>query len=71
MKLGFLGKLFDSNEREIKKLEPLVVSINSLETKIKKLKDKDFAKADSIRDELSAMNISIMDTALGVVWEYR
>ena len=34
-------------------------------------KNKDFAKADSIRDELSAMNISIMDTALGVVWEYR
>lgn len=34
-------------------------------------KDKDFAKADSIRDELSSMNISIMDTALGVVWEYR
>lgn len=34
-------------------------------------KDKDFVKADSIRDELSAMNISIMDTALGVVWEYR
>jgi cysteinyl-tRNA synthetase len=33
--------------------------------------NKDFAKADSIRDELSAMNISIMDTALGVVWEYR
>src|SRR5574344_849769 len=32
-------------------------------------KNKDFAKADSIRDELSAMNISIMDTALGVVWE--
>ena len=34
-------------------------------------KNKDFSKADSIRDELSAMNISIMDTALGVVWEYR
>ena len=34
-------------------------------------KDKDFAKADSIRDELSSMNISIMDTALGVVWEDR
>ncbi|AYJ79344.1 cysteine--tRNA ligase [Aliarcobacter cryaerophilus ATCC 43158] len=34
-------------------------------------KDKDFVKADSIRDDLSAMNISIMDTALGVVWEYR
>ena len=34
-------------------------------------KNKDFSKADSIRDELSSMNISIMDTALGVVWEYR
>ncbi|MEM5558178.1 cysteine--tRNA ligase [Aliarcobacter cryaerophilus] len=34
-------------------------------------KNKDFAKADIIRDELSSMNISIMDTALGVVWEYR
>ncbi|AXK49609.1 cysteine--tRNA ligase [Aliarcobacter trophiarum LMG 25534] len=34
-------------------------------------KERDFAKADSIRDELSSINISIMDTALGVVWEYR
>jgi cysteinyl-tRNA synthetase len=33
--------------------------------------EKDFAKADSIREELANMNISIMDTPSGVVWEYR
>jgi preprotein translocase subunit SecA len=38
----FLGKLLDSNERELKKLEPLVEKINSLEPKIKKLKDDEF-----------------------------
>ena len=38
--LGFLGKLLDSNEREIKKLKPLIDSINDLEKKISKLSDK-------------------------------
>ncbi|MEK7616974.1 MAG: preprotein translocase subunit SecA [Patescibacteria group bacterium] len=38
--LGFLGKLLDSNEREIKKLKPYVLAINSLEKKISKLSDK-------------------------------
>lgn len=33
--------------------------------------EKDFSKADSIREELTNMNISIMDTPSGVVWEYR
>ena len=32
-------------------------------------KEKDFAKADSIRDELKAMNIAIMDLADGTKWE--
>ncbi len=40
--LNFLGKLLDSNERETKKLTPLVEKINSLEPKIKKLKDSEF-----------------------------
>lgn len=40
----FLNKLFDSNEKETKKLSPIVVEINALEGKIKKLKDKDFPK---------------------------
>jgi len=29
--LKFLGKLLDSNERELKKFQPLVEKINSLE----------------------------------------
>ena len=33
--------------------------------------EKDFSKAESIREELTNMNISIMDTPSGVVWEYR
>jgi len=32
-------------------------------------KAKDFATADDIRDRLSAMGISIMDTVDGTVWE--
>ena len=42
--LNVLTKLFDSNEKEIKKLEPIVLEINSLEEKTKKLKDSDFPK---------------------------
>ena len=32
-------------------------------------KEKDFAKADAIRDELLAKGIVIKDTREGVVWE--
>ena len=32
-------------------------------------KERNFARADEIRDELSRLNISIMDTPNGVVWE--
>jgi len=39
-----LNKLFDSNEKEINKLKPLVSEINSFEEKFKKLKDSDFSK---------------------------
>ncbi len=42
--LGALGKIFDSNEKEIKKLTPLISEINSLEEKMKKLKVSDFSK---------------------------
>lgn len=36
----FLGSLLDSNERELKKLSPLVSSVNDHEEQIKKLTDK-------------------------------
>jgi len=45
--LGALGKLFDSNEKEVKKYAPLVEEVISLEEKIKKIKDSDFAKKTS------------------------
>ena len=32
-------------------------------------KEKDFAKADAIRDELAAKGIQIKDTREGTVWE--
>lgn len=37
--LGILGKLLDSNEREISKIKPLVLKINELEKKTEKLSD--------------------------------
>lgn len=40
----FIGKFFDTNQRELKKFTPIVENINALEEKIKKLKDSDFAK---------------------------
>ncbi len=42
--LNILSKLFDSNEKEIKSLLPIITEINSQEEKIKKLKDSDFPK---------------------------
>ena len=42
--LGAITKFFDSNEKEINKLKPLVLEINALEGNAKKLKDSDFPK---------------------------
>ena len=42
--LGVLNRLFDSNNKEVSKLQSIVDKINSLEDKTKKLKDTDFSK---------------------------
>ncbi|MEK7119520.1 MAG: preprotein translocase subunit SecA, partial [Patescibacteria group bacterium] len=42
--LKFLGRLLDSNEKEISRLRTTVTRINSLESAIQKLKETDFAK---------------------------
>jgi len=48
-----LSKFFDSNEKEIKKITPIVSEINSFEDKIKKLKDSDFSKkTESFRQRI-------------------
>ncbi|HEX8965199.1 MAG TPA: preprotein translocase subunit SecA, partial [Patescibacteria group bacterium] len=44
MAFSLFSKLFDSNEKEVNKLLPLVAQINSFEEKFKKLKVADFAK---------------------------
>ena len=40
----FLGKLFDANEKELSRIQPIISSINSFEERIKKLKDEEFAE---------------------------
>jgi preprotein translocase subunit SecA len=42
--LSFISKLFDTNEKEVKKILPIVQEINSLEDEIRKLKATDFKK---------------------------
>jgi len=42
--LNFVAKLLDSNEREIRKIKPIVEEINLLEKKMSSLKDEDFSK---------------------------
>lgn len=42
--LGALGKIFDSNDKEIKRLTPLISEINSLDEQMRKLKISDFPK---------------------------
>ena len=48
-------------------LEKFVLS--KIEERAQAKKDKDFAKADAIRDELLAKGIAIKDTREGVKWE--
>jgi len=42
---------------------------NLIEQRTQAKKDKNFELSDKIRDELTSMNISIMDTATGILWE--
>ncbi len=42
--LGFLGKFFDNNEKEVKRLQMLVSQVGSYEDGMRKLKDPAFAK---------------------------
>lgn len=54
MAFSFLTKLFDSNEKEIKKLQPVVDRINVLDAEIKELKDSDFPqKTKELQERLA------------------
>ncbi len=51
--LGLINKFFDSNKKEIKKLQPIVDKINAEEDNVKKLKAKDFPKkTQELKDRL-------------------
>jgi preprotein translocase subunit SecA len=51
--LKWLGNLIDSNEREVKRLQPLVGDINSLEPEFEKLSDAELrAKTDEFKARL-------------------
>ena len=54
---------FGINKDTKTKIEELIEKRNEAK------KEKDFTKADEVRDELSKMDISLMDTVNGTVWE--
>lgn len=60
---GFLSKLFDPNEKEIKKFLPLVEEINSLSEKTKKLSDAEL-KAKTSEFKIRLGNGEILDNIL-------
>jgi len=81
---GFLSTKFGSDRYETRYNEVLKVKAIAVRGCLKKLieriedliskraeakKIKDFETSDKIRDELTSMNISLMDTANGTVWE--
>ena len=58
--------LFEKKEIE----ESLRVKIQSLvDERTKAKKEKDYAKADGLRDELKAMGVTLMDSKEGTTWE--
>ena len=54
---------FGIDEKTKSKIEDLINQRNEAK------KAKDFTSADAIRDELTKLEISVMDTTNGVVWE--
>lgn len=54
---------FGIDEQTIQNIEDLIAQRNEAK------KEKNFELSDKIRDEISAMGVSIMDTSNGVVWE--
>src|SRR5918992_668691 len=51
--LKFLSRLADSNEKELRRLEPIVARINALEPDIERLSDEELrAKSDQFRERL-------------------
>ncbi len=55
MVLGFLNRFVDSNDREIKRVQPLIDDANALESEFEALSDAEIrAQFEAIRDEIRA-----------------
>lgn len=63
---GVLGILYGEDKAENEEDVALIEELIAKRADAKK--NKDFAQADKIRDELSAMGITIKDTREGVQW---
>jgi preprotein translocase subunit SecA len=56
MVMGFLSRFVDSNDREVKRIQPLVDAINALEPELEGESDAEIrARADEIRAELAEL----------------
>ncbi len=56
MVMGFLSRFVDSNDREVKRIQPLVDATNALEAELERESDADIrARADEIRAELAEL----------------
>ena len=56
--LGFLNRFVDSNDREIKRIEPLVDEATELEAEIEALTDDEIrARFAALRAEIEAMAV--------------
>ena len=70
--LNFFSKLLDSNEKEVKKIRPILEQIDGFEKKIQKLKDEDFPKETEKlkkRYEKGDSLISLLPEAFALVRE--
>jgi preprotein translocase subunit SecA len=56
MVMGFLSRFVDSNDREVKRIQPLVDATNALEAELERESDAEIrARADEIRAELAEL----------------
>ena len=62
MKMDIVNKNID----EVNASLEIIFVVNK---KSKNIKDKNYQLSDKIRDELSDMGVSLMDSANGTVWE--
>ena len=62
--MGILGIVYKTEIKEDEKIEKLITERESAR------KNKDYKRADEIREELKSMNVEIKDTSTGTTWHF-